>query len=466
MFTQSRSRGFTLIELLVVIAIIAILAAILFPVFARAREKARQTTCTSNQRQIAATVQMYAQDHEESLPGETVWSDLKIDPGALVCPTFGKANPNGYVYSAQVAGKSIGTIADPTTALLTADGFHAATDTTMANVAYSYSDYDPRHTGKWIGSFVDGHCEQTTVRSIAGDLFTDPSNLSVLECWNPNGTYGLTAASTGGGDPLRAVDYSPPGGSFRMAGNGVSGGVKATYTLKEAMNIGKIMIAFRVDNHCPTQFNYTVKDQNGVLCTGNQYPYANNTITQSVNGKNSKYIELSFNPSDSQHNVIEIVHFSAYAAKGEPVALTGSYNILNQEKTVMTVSGVGYSPEWYSGAYNPSYPNGVKPVGNNGNVTMQFSRQYILTGAALKNYDTNRVLKGATIDVSTNGTTWTTIYGSPTTNYKYNSATYGYLPFATPVTVKWVRLSWTGNTDAGNDPVEITQFQLFGKAVL
>ena len=52
-------RGFTLIELLVVIAIIAILAAILFPVFARAREKARQTTCTSNQKQIAALVQMY-----------------------------------------------------------------------------------------------------------------------------------------------------------------------------------------------------------------------------------------------------------------------------------------------------------------------------------------------------------------------------------------------------------------------
>jgi prepilin-type N-terminal cleavage/methylation domain-containing protein len=58
------SKGFTLIELLVVIAIIAILAAILFPVFARAREKARQTTCTSNQRQIAASILMWSQDHE------------------------------------------------------------------------------------------------------------------------------------------------------------------------------------------------------------------------------------------------------------------------------------------------------------------------------------------------------------------------------------------------------------------
>ena len=61
---QSR-RGFTLIELLVVIAIIAILAAILFPVFARAREKARQTSCLSNVKQIALGFLMYAQDYDE-----------------------------------------------------------------------------------------------------------------------------------------------------------------------------------------------------------------------------------------------------------------------------------------------------------------------------------------------------------------------------------------------------------------
>jgi prepilin-type N-terminal cleavage/methylation domain-containing protein len=55
-------RGFTLIELLVVIAIIAILAAILFPVFAQAREKARQTQCLNNTKQIGLAFQMYCQD--------------------------------------------------------------------------------------------------------------------------------------------------------------------------------------------------------------------------------------------------------------------------------------------------------------------------------------------------------------------------------------------------------------------
>jgi len=65
---MTRKRGFTLIELLVVIAIIAILAAILFPVFAKAREKARQTSCLSNLRQIGTAILSYAQDNDEQYP--------------------------------------------------------------------------------------------------------------------------------------------------------------------------------------------------------------------------------------------------------------------------------------------------------------------------------------------------------------------------------------------------------------
>src|SRR5207249_7027042 len=65
---RPQPSGFTLIELLVVIAIIAILAAILFPVFALAREKARSATCLSNQKQLGTAMSMYIQDYDERYP--------------------------------------------------------------------------------------------------------------------------------------------------------------------------------------------------------------------------------------------------------------------------------------------------------------------------------------------------------------------------------------------------------------
>jgi prepilin-type N-terminal cleavage/methylation domain-containing protein/prepilin-type processing-associated H-X9-DG protein len=81
---RSRGRGFTLIELLVVIAIIAILAAILFPVFAQARAKARQATCVSNLKQLGNALLMYVQDYDETfpfVPGNNPRVDPSVDWG-------------------------------------------------------------------------------------------------------------------------------------------------------------------------------------------------------------------------------------------------------------------------------------------------------------------------------------------------------------------------------------------------
>ncbi|MCW3059945.1 MAG: prepilin-type N-terminal cleavage/methylation domain [Capsulimonas sp.] len=83
---QSRRSGFTLIELLVVIAIIAILAAILFPVFAQAREKARQTTCQSNLKGFMLAILQYNQDNDECMP-ISVSNEAQIGP--LTAKTYG-----------------------------------------------------------------------------------------------------------------------------------------------------------------------------------------------------------------------------------------------------------------------------------------------------------------------------------------------------------------------------------------
>ena len=160
------TRGFTLIELLVVIAIIAILAAILFPVFAKAREKARQTSCLNNQRQMATAVTIYAQDHDEMLPSAgAFWGALGLDKGVLRCPTAGKTYANAYVFDSYVGGKALGEL-NAVNTFLTTDGItsddHLKITGDYPNCFYDNTDLDMRHSDKLIVSYLDGHVELNT----------------------------------------------------------------------------------------------------------------------------------------------------------------------------------------------------------------------------------------------------------------------------------------------------------------
>jgi len=122
MFGDRREgRGFTLIELLVVIAIIAILAAILFPVFVKAKEKGRQASCQSNARQMAAAIFQYMSDNDDYFPRGSVylgtgndylfWADL-VDryvknKKIRECPSLGKVDLRGYPWAQLGVGMGI-----------------------------------------------------------------------------------------------------------------------------------------------------------------------------------------------------------------------------------------------------------------------------------------------------------------------------------------------------------------------
>jgi prepilin-type N-terminal cleavage/methylation domain-containing protein/prepilin-type processing-associated H-X9-DG protein len=150
----STSKGFTLIELLVVIAIIAILAAILFPVFSKAREKARQTNCLSNQRQIVMAAMMYAQDNGEILPDAASWmSEISISAKVFKC--MDNIQANSYGYNVAMDGQSLGGFAsqDPTTLAVTADTLN----TTNPPVLNTSADVNLIHNGQAIYSYLDGH---------------------------------------------------------------------------------------------------------------------------------------------------------------------------------------------------------------------------------------------------------------------------------------------------------------------
>jgi len=156
-----KRRGFTLIELLVVIAIIAILAAILFPVFARAREKARQTSCLSNVKQTTLAFLMYAQDFDETFcrgwqpaaaGGEwfVVLQPYMKNQQIRECPSFGLNDswtPYSYGMNNFVHGnRRMAVYAKPAETVLMADGKR------IARATPGFNDMDPTTWG------CSGHC--------------------------------------------------------------------------------------------------------------------------------------------------------------------------------------------------------------------------------------------------------------------------------------------------------------------
>ncbi len=167
-------KGFTLIELLVVIAIIAILAAILFPVFAQAREKARAISCLSNSKQLGLGINMYLQDYDEAGP-------TGVDPWAHADGWAGQVYP--YIKSTAV--------------------FHCPDDDPKSIVSYAYnSDFIYPQDYVWDGAHAPvSHAQAEVVSPATTVVLSEVAN----NYYDAIGWYSAELISQG-------ADYGSPGG--------------------------------------------------------------------------------------------------------------------------------------------------------------------------------------------------------------------------------------------------------------
>ena len=191
---MSKQKGFTLIELLVVIAIIAILAAILFPVFQKVRENARRASCTSNLKQLSIAVIQYQQDFDEIMPGSAVNAALggwiyftgftafpsptptAFDPtqgsiypyvkskGVYICPDESSNQGNSYSINGPICDKALALLSQPAATVLfneEADGFsnNGGSDDGYFSPGAFGNVPTLRHTNGSVFAFCDGHAK-------------------------------------------------------------------------------------------------------------------------------------------------------------------------------------------------------------------------------------------------------------------------------------------------------------------
>jgi prepilin-type N-terminal cleavage/methylation domain-containing protein/prepilin-type processing-associated H-X9-DG protein len=211
-FDGPRERGFTLIELLVVIAIIAILASILFPVFAQARDKARTAACMSNCKQIGTAIQIYSTDYDDNLPASGVYGANHPLYGkygwALWVPLMNPYIKNYGVWACPNAGKNF--IIGPTTDRI--------------KVTYGYNEYLFHwNNGGWpnlaklAGSDVGISNVSVIADTVLPGIYQDWSNADGFKIPEEDPKFGLARLKC-----ANAAAYNGPKCIYRHPGGGAS----------------------------------------------------------------------------------------------------------------------------------------------------------------------------------------------------------------------------------------------------
>ena len=200
MIDFKKIKGFTLIELLVVIAIIAILAAILFPVFAQAREKARQTSCLSNLKQLGTALQLYKDDWNAKCPKMALGTNYAS--AAEFAAAYGNQYPTAYLHIANWIPPAMGG----------KNGFYWSWMDAIFSYVKNANMYKCPSNQKYLGygmnAQMDGvpnnYCTQTSEKVVFSDTLVDSENF--FGATFPWQILGLTTSSYGPGVAARHSD--------------------------------------------------------------------------------------------------------------------------------------------------------------------------------------------------------------------------------------------------------------------
>jgi len=390
MSSRLAHRGFTLIELLVVIAIIAILAAILFPVFSKAREKARQTQCTNNQRQIALAINMYVQEHDETMPSAgSVWQQIKLSSAlnsnlalqqeetvaVTKCPDEPDYS-NGYVFNYKLNKLNLGStkILDPTSVMLIADGRHTGGSAASANLAFSIRDIErERHANSFITAALDGHV--STIKS--------PTSVE-LEAWNNTAgelallttapvffTNRTTTENIGMGPKKFSAEsevtwkVDPPTGwsidtqepSFEANINFTTPGV--TYTVSDGLGNSQKFAVFNLEIQLQagapdplaglTAYTYTLNNAGSLAGGATQWKYRKQGVTQWTESAATNPASISIQGEPNTSVTYEVV------ATNGGISVTTMVNVyLLQRNILLVTAGAATAPESLLGSRFPS----------------------------------------------------------------------------------------------------------------